>query len=396
MKAKASFYIFTFLVLGMCLMLTESCKKDDDTNPPIGPVPILTTADVTEITPGSAKCGGNITSDGGPTVTERGVCWSTGLTPTIADSKTSDGTGAGTFTSTISGLTAGTTYYVRSYATNANGTGYGAALSFQAFNLAIVMVSIPAGTFTMGSPITEVNHNSDETQHEVTLTTFRMSKFEISNTQFAAFLNAKTIGSEGLYAAGTYPTEALIYASSGNYDWGLHYALGQWAPVVGYENHPVINVTWYGAAEFATFMGGQLPTEAEWEYACRAGTNTPFNTGICLNNLQANYKWAYPYNTCTNTNMTYPGKTQSVGSYSPNAFGLHDMHGNVWEWCNDWYGTYPTSPQTDPTGAATGLDRVIRGGGWDSLVGGCRAAYRFNINPDNHFISMGFRLVSPE
>src|SRR6187200_2877942 len=115
MKTKTSFYIFSFLVLGMCLMLTESCKKDDDTNPPIGTVPILTTSDVTEITPVSAKCGGNITSDGGATVTERGVCWSTGLNPTIADSKTSDGTGVGTFTSTISGLTVGTTYYVRSY-----------------------------------------------------------------------------------------------------------------------------------------------------------------------------------------------------------------------------------------------------------------------------------------
>ena len=101
-------------------------------------------------------------------------------------------------------------------------------------------------------------------------------------------------------------------------------------------------------------MGGHLPTEAQWEYACRAGTTTTFNTGICLNNLQANYNWAYPYNTCTNTNMTYPGKTQSVGSYSPNAFGLHDMHGNVWEWCNDWYGTYYIGPQTDPTGSATG------------------------------------------
>lgn len=391
MKTKTSFYLFSFLVLGMCLMLTESCDKDDE------PVPILTTSDVTEITPVSAKCGGHITSNGGATVTERGVCWSTGLTPTIADSKTSEVPGTSTFTSTISGLTAGTTYYVRSYATNANGTGYGAALSFQAFNLSIVMVSIPGGTFTMGSPITEVDRYPNESQHVVTLTPFRMNKFEITNTQFAAFLNAKSIGSDGLYAAGTYPTEALIYTSMYNYDLGLHYALGQWAPVVGYENHPVINVTWYGAAEFATFMGGHLPTEAQWEYACRAGTTTTFNTGICLNNLQANYNWAYPYNTCTNTNMTYPGKTQSVGSYNPNAFGLHDMHGNVWEWCNDWYGAYYIGPQTDPTGSATGLSRVMRGGGW--FVGGadgCRSAFRLYGPPDGYSDNRGFRLVSPE
>ena len=93
------------------------------------------------------------------------------------------------------------------------------------------MVSIPGGTFTMGSPITEVDRYPNESQHVVTLTPFRMNKFEITNTQFAAFLNAKSIGSDGLYAAGTYPTEALIYTSMYNYDLGLHYALGQWAPL---------------------------------------------------------------------------------------------------------------------------------------------------------------------
>jgi hypothetical protein len=148
--------------------------------------------------------------------------------------------------------------------------------------LKIELASIPAGTFTMGSPTNEPNRDSDETQFQVTLSAFRMSKYEITNAQYAAFLNAKNIGSDGKYAAGAYPTQPLIYASSGSYNWGLNYTGGQWAPVAGYENHPVINVTWYGATEFATYVGGALPTEAQWEYAARGGTTTAFHTGACL------------------------------------------------------------------------------------------------------------------
>lgn len=254
------------------------------------------------------------------------------------------------------------------------------------------MVNIPAGTFIMGSPYSEINRYMDEIQHSVTLSAFRMSKYEITNAQFAAFLNSKGIGSDGIYAAGAYPTETLIYESEGNRDYGLHYTDGQWIPVSGYENHPVIHVTWYGATEFATDAGGTLPTEAQWEYACRAGTTTPFNTGSCLTNLQANYDWDFPYNNCTNSNTTEPNKTQSVGTYASNAFGLHDMHGNVWEWCSDIYGTYPRDEQTNPTGPTTGPNRVIRGGSWGTIAFACRSALRSRRaagDPD----FTGFRIV---
>ncbi|MEA4841296.1 MAG: formylglycine-generating enzyme family protein [Bacteroidales bacterium] len=257
-------------------------------------------------------------------------------------------------------------------------------------NINIQTALIPAGTFTMGSPSTEVSRFSDETQYSVTLTAFRMSKYEITNEQYAAFLNAKGIGSNGLYAAGAYPTHALIYA---NTSLGLIYSGSRWVSVAGYETSPVINVTWYGSAEFATYVGGSLPTEAQWEYACRAGTTTPFNTGSCLTNTQANYFWLYPYGTCSNPVTTFPGKTQPVGTYVPNGYGLYDMHGNVWEWCSDWYGTYPTTPQTNPTGNATGSNYVIRGGTWNNDARSCRSAIRMHYNPDDHDYSVGFRVV---
>jgi formylglycine-generating enzyme len=261
--------------------------------------------------------------------------------------------------------------------------------------LGIATVQIPGGTYTMGRATGELNSWPDEVQHQVTISAFRMSKYEITNAQFAAFLNSKNIGSNGQYAAGAYPAQTLIYESnSGSYDWGLHYNGSQWIPVAGCENYPVIYVTWYGAAEFATSIGGRLPTEAEWEYACRANTTTPFNTGTCLSDKQANYDWANPYSTCTNSNTTYPGKTQAAGTYAANAFGLCDMHGNVWEWCADWYGDYPTTAQTNPTGAASGTYRVFRGGGWLSLANRCRSSNRgYDRDSNNGYKDLGFRVV---
>ncbi len=134
MKKKNKFWIYPLLIMGVFLIFASSCNEDDDNNnggdENSTGIPILTTTVITEITQTTAKSGGNITSDGDKTVTARGVCWSTGQTPTISDNKTTDGTGAGNFTSSISGLSANTIYYVRAYATNSNGTSYGTAKSF--------------------------------------------------------------------------------------------------------------------------------------------------------------------------------------------------------------------------------------------------------------------------
>ena len=126
-KQNSLIMIPQLLILVVLFVFANSCNEDDDNNTGI---PVLSTTAVTDITQATATCGGNITSDGGATVTARGVCWSTNQTPTISDNKTTDGTGVGNFVSSISGLTANTTYYVRAYATNSNGTAYGSAMSF--------------------------------------------------------------------------------------------------------------------------------------------------------------------------------------------------------------------------------------------------------------------------
>jgi formylglycine-generating enzyme len=250
------------------------------------------------------------------------------------------------------------------------------------------VVQIPAGTFTMGSPESEVNRSANETLHQVTLSAFKMSKYEITNEQFAAFLNVRKIG-----VYGAYKNLVLIYPSNGNWDFGLHYTNSKWAPVVGYENHPVINVTWYGASEFASYVGGRLPTEAEWEYACRAATTTTFNTGSCISKTDADYNWNYAYSTCNNADPNSPHTTQAIGTYAPNAYGLYDMHGNVYEWCSDWYGEYSTSAQTNPAGSTSGSQRVLRGGSWADYAWYCRSAFRGAFDPMNYSSTVGFRVV---
>jgi len=227
----------------------------------------------------------------------------------------------------------------------------------------IEFVDIPAGTFTMGSPSTEVDRGTDEKQHQVTLSSFRMSKNEITFAQYDAFC----------YATGrSKPTDK---------GWGR-------------GNRPVIYVSWEDAKAFADWMGCRLPTEAEWEYACRAGTTTPFNTGSNLTTNQANYDGNYPYNGYSKG--VYLQKTQPVGSYPSNAWGLNDMHGNVWEWCSDWYeSNYGTNSQTNPAGPSSGSFRVYRGGGWGNGARFSRSSYRSHLNPTYSYDSLGFRLVAP-
>ncbi|MDR1155276.1 MAG: formylglycine-generating enzyme family protein [Bacteroidales bacterium] len=284
----------------------------------------------------------------------------------------------------------------------------------------IETVFIPKGTFLMGSsdgsavgkgtPGTDPNvtpaepdRSSDETQHVVTLTKdYYMSKYPVTNSQYAAFLNDAGIGSSGA-KAGIQGGETLIEANS---SWGLHYTGARWEPVASYANHPVIFVSWYGAKAYAEWAGGDLPTEAQWERAARGSVeNMPFGigNGKVLTGGMANFDGCYPYDfdrggTYNDPSGIYVGHTTEVGSYSAyaNAYGLYDMHGNVWEWCLDRYSSYASSPVTDPEGATTGSNRVRRGGDgsyyWSSLAQSCRSAHRNYYYPVNRGF-IGFRVV---
>jgi len=135
----------------------------------------------------------------------------------------------------------------------------------------------------------------------------------------------------------------------------------------------------------------RLPTEAEWEYACRAGTETPFSTGGNLTSDQANYDGRYSYG--GSPKGRFLGHPAPVASYPPNRWGLFDLHGNVWEWCEDWYGPYPPGKAVDPRGPAGGARRVIRGGSWYFNADSARCGLRYTHAPSDDGFSLGFRIV---
>ena len=252
----------------------------------------------------------------------------------------------------------------------------------------VKLLPVKGGTFVMGSPASEPEREKNEIQHNVTLSTIYLSEKAITNEQYCRFLNESKISNEGIGNVAGHGSQKLIES----HKWGVQYVSGTWSPASGKENYPVIYVSWYGAKAFCDWAGGRLPTEAEWEYACRAGTTTPFNTGNNLTTQQANYNGNYPYN--NNAKGTYLERTQPVGSYAPNAWGLYDMHGNVYEWCSDWYGDYSTGAVTNPQGNSSGPGRVLRGGGWYSRACYCRSADRNLSRPGGCAYSYGFRLAS--
>jgi formylglycine-generating enzyme required for sulfatase activity len=225
-------------------------------------------------------------------------------------------------------------------------------------------ILIPSGTFIMGSPPGEPDRANEEIQHQVTISQpFYMQATEVTQGQWKRIM-------------GSNPSH---FSSCG-------------------DDCPVEIVTWYDVQNFIRKLNNmegtnkyRLPTEAEWEYAARAGTTTPFHTGNCLSTDQANYDGSHQLSGCPKSK--YRQKTVRVGSFTPNAWGLYDIHGNVWEWVQDRYGTYPSGSVTDPIGPSWGDFRVLRGGCWNSPAGPCRSASRGYGAPTGRFYDQGFRLV---
>jgi formylglycine-generating enzyme required for sulfatase activity len=233
---------------------------------------------------------------------------------------------------------------------------------------------IPAGTFWMGAAKDEEYATEDERPlHQVTLSAFRMNVYAVTNAQYELFDRGhERRRGRFLTDAGVKPEEL--------------------------EDHrrPVVDVSWYDAWCFAKWTGNHLPTEAQWEYACRGGAPSyqTFHFGNSLSSTQANFDGNYPYGGAKKGPDLE--RTTKVGSYKPNAFGLYDMHGNVWEWCQDWYDQdyYRSSPQRDPPGPAGASVRVLRGGSWVYYGWGCRSAYRLRYTPDYRVRYFGFRLAA--
>ena len=185
----------------------------------------------------------------------------------------------------------------------------------------IAWANIPAGTFTMGSPIAEVDRFANETEHQVTLSAFKISKYEITVGQFKAFVDATGYKTDADKGTGGVSGSAIWTGTQFEFKEGVNWKCdvkGNLRPATEY-NQPVIHVSWNDAVAFADWMGCRLPTEAEWEYACRAGTTTPFNTGDNYTTSQANYNGNYPYNNNACLLYTSPSPRDGLLSRMPSS-----------------------------------------------------------------------------
>lgn len=341
--------------------------------------PTVNTKEVTSITANSAKVICGVEADGGAEVTERGVCWGVSQNPTIEnDNVVKNGGGIGDYEVEISGLEADSTYYVKAYAVNSEGVSYGEEKSFKTLEdadidedaftnktitvngVSFTMIAVEGGTFNMGAQSTDpdgLNYDAEAWDREAPVHSVTLSDYYIGETEVTQELWEAVMG----------------YNPS-------HFSGGQ---------NPVEQITWYDCQTFVTLlsqmtsMDFRLPTEAEWEFAARGGNMSQGYT-YCGSDELEDVAWY-----ASNSNS----KTHEVKTKIPNELEIYDMCGNVLEWCQDIFGDYSGAPQTDPVGALSGTDCVLRGSGCRSEATYCRLATRYYLLPAGVSFSIGFRLA---
>jgi formylglycine-generating enzyme required for sulfatase activity len=273
------------------------------------------------------------------------------------------------------------------------------------------MALIPAGSFTMGSPVIELDRDPfGETRHRVNMSAFYIASKELSVGEFRRFVedtgHVTTAEADGGAQAYDEAKSEWVFRAGANWR-NPGFRQG--------DEHPVVCVSWFDAVKYCNWLsvkeglkpaytitgqtvnwdrsanGYRLPTDAEWEYACRAGTSTPLFTGESISTSQANYNGSIAHN-YGNIGL-FRKATVSTGSFPANAWGLYDMHGNVWEWCWDYYSNPNTTPLSDPTGPASGTHRINRGGSWSSSGKLLRSAVRASDFPETAGSNLGFRLA---
>ncbi len=249
----------------------------------------------------------------------------------------------------------------------------GTGLALAGLQRMIVLKDVPAGTFTMGSSDT-VNDSGASPPHQVTLSAFAMQETDVTQDQYLAVMGSNPSHFDSGTGALLRPVDKVSWHDAAKYCNALS-RLSRLSPV--YDTS-----AW--TADFSK-TGYRLPTEAQWEYACRAGSTTEYWWGPDTNGMGAR-AWS-----ADNSDST----THPVATKLANAYGLYDMTGNVWQWCNGWYGSYTAGAATDPAGDSTGTSRILRGGSWVDDGGGLRSAYRYGIAPDTWVNDVGFRVVLP-
>ena len=248
-------------------------------------------------------------------------------------------------------------------------------------SIGMKFVSVPRGSFEMGSAEDERYRRDDEKLHTVQISQpYWLSTYEVTQRQFEQVMgtNPSFFSATGVGRVKVRPKEAPL--------------------------HPVEGATWNQAAEFCEKLSARedekgrkftyrLPTEAEWEWACRAGTSAPLYYGRDISSHELNFNGIGPLG--RGRTGPFLRATFAIGGYRPNAFGLYDMHGNVAEWCSDWHSSdyYRDSPKLDPKGPASGEEKVVRGGGWANSARECRSAARNHFPPNFSSYAIGFRVV---